>query len=298
LAKGKALRPALIDYSDEDVGNIGHLDHVNLQVPDQPLAILFYILGLGFTRDPYFNIGLRNMWANAGEQQFHLPTRPAQVIHGYIGIVVPDLEALKERLASVEEGLAGTKFSWAVKPDHIAVICPWGNHFQCYAAGPMFGDMALGIRYVEFLVGLGGAAGIARFYNQVLGAPSTTESDQHGSVGRVNIGRHQSLVFRETEESAPSYDGHHIAIYVANFSGPYGFLKNRGLISEEMRNHQFRFKEIVDPENGSKGFLVEHEIRSLHHPMFRRFLVNRDPLESARRYRRGQDALIPYQDQD
>lgn len=285
----------MIDYADEDVGNIVLLEHVNLQVPDQSLAILFYIVGLGFTRDPYFNIGLRNMWANVGEQQFHLPTRPVQVLHGHMGIVVPDFDALKERLASVEEGLAGTKFSWSVKADHIAVTCPWGNRFQCYAAGSSFGDMALGVPYVEFLIAPDRAAGIARFYDQVLGAPATTESGKQGTLARVKIGRNQSLIFREANESA-EYDGHHLAIYVANFSRPYNFLKSRGLISEEVRNHQFRFKEVVDPENGSGVFLVEHEVRSLHHPMYRRFLVNRDPVESARRYRRGRDALIPYTD--
>ena len=286
----------MADHSDEDVGNIVLLEHVNLQVPDQSLAILFYIVGLGLTRDPYFNIGLRNMWANAGEQQFHLPTRPAQVIQGHIGIVMPDLEALKERLRSVEKGLADTKFSWSMKLDHIAVTCPWGNRFHCYAAGPTFGDMALGVPYVEFLVGPGRAAGISRFYNQVLGAPSTVESSKQETLARVKIGRRQSLIFRETEESLFSYDGHHVAIYVANFSRPYGFLKERGLISEDVKNHQFRFKEVIDPESGSGLFRVEHEVRSLHHPMFRRFLVNRDPVESARHYRPGRDALIPYKD--
>ena len=64
----------MLDYSNEDVVNIVLL-HINLQVPDQALATLFYIVGLGLTRDPYFNIGVRNMWANAGEQQFHLPVR-------------------------------------------------------------------------------------------------------------------------------------------------------------------------------------------------------------------------------
>ena len=228
----------MIEYSDEDVGNVVLLEHVNVQVPDQALAIAFYIVGLGFTRDPYMNIGLHNMWANVGEQQFHLPTRPAQVIHGHIGVVVPDLGALKERLASVVETLAGTQFRWSVKTDHIAVTCPWGNRFQCYLAGPKFGDMALGIPYVEFLVAPGRAAGIARFYDQVLGAPSTTESGEQGTAGRVQIGRNQSLVFRETKEPAGDYDGHHIAIYVANFSKPYGFLKNRGLVSEDVRNHR------------------------------------------------------------
>ena len=281
------------DYSDEDVGNILLLEHINLQVPDQSLAILFYIVGLGLTRDPYFNIGLRNMWANAGEQQFHLPTRPAQVIHGHIGMVVPDLEALKERLVSVEEGLASTKFSWSAELNRVVVTCPWGNRFHCYAAREIFGDMALGIPYVEFLVEPGKAAGISRFYDQVLGAPSAVEYERDAVLARVKLGRNQSLIFRETEKRT-EYDGHHIAIYVANFSGPYGFLKSRGLISEEVRNHQFRFKEIIDPENGRGLLCVEHEVRSLHHPMFRRFLVNRDPAESARRYRPGRDALIPH----
>jgi len=32
----------------------------------------------------------------------------------------------------------------------------------------------------------------------------------------------------------------------------------------------------------------------LHHPMFNRLMVNRNPSESARRYCRGRDALIPF----
>ena len=68
------------EYAEEDVGNIVSLEHINVQVPDQSLAILFYVVGLGFTRDPYLTVGLGNMWINVGEQQFHLPTRKAQVI--------------------------------------------------------------------------------------------------------------------------------------------------------------------------------------------------------------------------
>lgn len=282
------------EFSAEDVGNIVLLEHVNLQVPDQALATIFYIVGLGLTRDPYFNIGVRNMWANAGEQQFHLPVRPTQVIQGHVGLVVPDLDALKERLASVEEPLAGTKFRWSAESGYVAATCPWGNHFRCYTAGRQFGDMALGIPYVEFSTEPDHAAGIARFYDQVLAAPAVTETDQQGPLARVKIGRNQALIFRETDETARPYDGHHIAIYVSNFSRPYAYLKQRGLISEEVRNHQFRFKEIIDPESDRVVFVVEHEVRSLHHPMFNRLMVNRDPNESARRYRRGRDALIPY----
>ena len=147
---------------------------------------------------------------------------------------------------------------------------------------------------MEFLVGPGKAAGIARFYQSVLGAPASLQSDRDGAVAKVSIGRNQALIFRETSEPLRAYDGHHIAIYVANFSGPYGFLKARGLVSEDVRNHQFRFKEIVDPDGGVGLFQIEHEVRSLHHPMFNRRFVNRDPEQSARQYRRGRDALIPH----
>lgn len=167
----------MLEHSDEDVGNLVLLEHVNLQVPDQSLATIFYILGLGLTRDPYFNIGVRNMWANIGEQQFHLPIRPVQVIHGHVGIVVPDLDALKERLAFVEEPLAETKFRWSAESEYIAVTCPWGNHFRCHAPSAKFGDMALGIPYVEFLIEPGHAAGIARFYDQAFAAPAVTETE-------------------------------------------------------------------------------------------------------------------------
>jgi len=73
------------DYSEEDVGNIISLEHVNVQISDQSLATLFYVVGMGFTRDPYLNVGLNNMWVNVGEQQFHLPTRTPQVIVGHVG---------------------------------------------------------------------------------------------------------------------------------------------------------------------------------------------------------------------
>ena len=50
---------------EENVGNILNMEHVNLTVPDQQLAALFYVSGLGFTRDPYIDFGTFNMWINA-----------------------------------------------------------------------------------------------------------------------------------------------------------------------------------------------------------------------------------------
>ncbi|MCH9036001.1 MAG: hypothetical protein IH860_01600, partial [Chloroflexi bacterium] len=100
-------------------------------------------------------------------------------------------------------------------------------------------------------------------------------------------------IFRETAEALRPYDGHHIAVYVADFSGPYRFLKRSGLITEEFANHQFRFQDIVNPKTGEKLFQLEHEVRSMRHPMYRRNLVNRDPAQSLGSYVRGRDAFAP-----
>src|SRR5262247_449736 len=170
----------MAEHTEEDVGNIISLEHVNVQISDQALATLFYVVGLGGTRDPYLNVGLNNMWINVGEQQFHLPTRNPQVIDGYIGLVVPDLAALEKRLESVAEGLKATKFSYERKSDYLLVICPWGNRYRCYASQPAFGDMTLGMPYVEFLVAPGTRDGILRFYQTVFRAPVAVESDGQG----------------------------------------------------------------------------------------------------------------------
>ena len=91
------------------------------------------------------------------------------------------------------------------------------------------------------------------------------------------MGHNQTLVFRETGDPIPDYDNHHIQVYVANFSGPYERLMERGLVSQEDGQHQYRFKDIVDPESGEVLFTLEHEVRSMTHPLFARPLVNRNP---------------------
>src|SRR3954471_19517180 len=117
-------------FAEEDVGNIILMEHVNVQVDDQSKATLFYLVGLGFTRDPHMMVGLTNMWVNLGEQQFHLPTGKPQVVRGHMGIVVPNLNELADRLKGIEEALKGTKFSWTEKGDYIEATCPWGNLFK------------------------------------------------------------------------------------------------------------------------------------------------------------------------
>ena len=131
--------------TSEDVGNIIALEHVNVTVPDQGMTILFYILGLGVTRDPYMMVGLDNMWVNVGEQQFHLPIDRAQVIPGHIGVVIPELEALQVRLAAVRDELVDTSFDWSVEDGCVEVTCPWGNRLRCYAPSYEFSETLGGL---------------------------------------------------------------------------------------------------------------------------------------------------------
>src|ERR1700753_633179 len=82
------------DRSTEDLGNSIHLEHVNVQVPDQRLATLVYVTGLGLTRDPYLMVSYGTMWVNVGRSQFHLPSGTAQVLRGHTGLVIAGREAL------------------------------------------------------------------------------------------------------------------------------------------------------------------------------------------------------------
>ena len=277
------------DRAEEDFGNVLNMEHINLTVPDQQLAALFYVTGLGFTRDPYIDFGTFNMWINVGEQQFHLPKRDAQLFRGHIGVVVPDLDDLKRRLDFIDRPMQGSAFDRDEKNDHIALTCPWGNDIRAY--GPSFGT-SLGIPFAVLDVPPDTAAGICRFYNDVLDTRARVVTNG-ATAAEVTMGGNQRLIFRETDADIPAYDGHHIAIYVSNFSRPHAALDAHGLITEESDQHQYRFQAIVDPENGETLTEIEHEVRSLKHPMFKRFLVNRNPAQSFMNYTHGRDAFVP-----
>jgi hypothetical protein len=285
------------DRSLEDVGNVVFLEHVNTQIPDQQLATLFYATGLGLTRDPYLMTGVTNMWINVGRSQFHLPTGTPQVLPGLTALVMPNVEALLERLHAVKGPLAGTRFAFRECCDGVEATSPWGNRIRCFAAGERFGPMLLGMPYVEREVPAGSAAGIARFYRSVLGTAAEVVEDTEGVLARVSVGAGQQLLFRETDAPVPAYDGHHIAIYVADFSGPYRRLRERGLVSEDVEQHQYRFQDIVDPDSGRVLATLEHEVRSMRHPLYARPLVNRNPAQSNTRYAPGyedQAWAMPY----
>jgi len=274
--------------AEEDLGNVVMLEHVNVRVPDQQLATAFYITGLGLTRDPYLMTGTNNMWVNVGRNQFHLPTGPqAQVMRGVTGLVLPGRAALLARLAGVKDVLAGTEFAFAEQEDHVAVSCPWGNRIRVHEPGPRFGRMRLGMPYVEMDAPEGSADGIARFYREVVGTAASSED----GVARAAVGPSQEIIYAETSVPQPDYDGHHVAIYIADFSGPHAKLLERGLVSEESDQSQYRFLDLIDPASGGVLFRLEHEVRSMRHPMYARPLVNRDPAVTNRHYAPGHESM-------
>jgi hypothetical protein len=277
------------DRAAEDLGNTIHLEHVNVQIPDQRLAALFYGAGLGLTRDPYLMVSDDNMWINVGRSQFHLPSGKAQVLRGHTGIVIAGREALLDRLARVRPKLADTRFDFHEHNDFVEASCPWGNRIRLYEPdSARFGRITLGIPYVEFDVPLGTADGIRRFYREFMDTPSDAINGD-GTVARVKVGKDQYLAFRESERPQPPFDGHHVQIYIVNFSRPHRRLAEHDLVTIEDNQYQYRFRDIIDPATREPLFTVEHEVRSITHPMFLRPLVNRNPVQTNRTYAAGHD---------
>ena len=286
------------DRDAQSVGNIVHLEHFNVVIPDQRLATLFYVVGLGGTRDPYLFPGLENMWVNFGRTQVHMPSRNvpprAEVLRGTAGFVVPNLADLEKRLTHAGNEIkrivpdVTTKFSWNRKGDVVEATCPWGNRVRCHEPAAEFGNVELGLAYVDFDVPQGTAEGIVRYYNEVLRAPARLEKKDRAVV---SIGRAQRLMFTETAAPQLEYDNHHIQVYIADFGTPYHWLKERDLITMETDANEWRFQWIVDPKDGRKLFQIEHEVRSMKHRLFARPLVNRNHGISNMTYEANTDAF-------
>jgi hypothetical protein len=237
-------------------------------------------MGLGLTRDPYLMAGLENMWVNVGRGQFHLPSRGTpQVVRGTTALLMPDLDALLKRLQYAQQYLEGTQFSFREAGDAVEATCPWGNRIRVHSPDPSrFGAMRVGMPYVEFEIPAGtDLTAIAKFYTDILGAIAGVGSDELGPYAWANTSAESKVIYRETNAPLPDYDGHHIQITLADFSGPHKKLLERGLISEESDQHQYRFLDIVDVDSNKPLFRIEHETRSMRHPMFNRVFINRNP---------------------
>jgi hypothetical protein len=280
------------DRATQDTGNIVNLGHVNVCIDDQHVATHYYVTGLGLTRDPFLNTGARNMWINVGMSQFHLPMGAPEVLRGVIGLVVPDREALLERLSRVRKALAGTKFEFRESNDCVETVCPWGNRIHMHAPDQdRFGRVQLGIPYVRFDVRPGTAARIARFYREIMHAPADVLKNGAGPEARVQVGEKQYVYFRETDAPERPYDRHHVQIYIADFSGPHRRLMELGLVTAESNEYEYRFKDVIDLDSREVLFSVEHETRSQTNPMYGRLLVNRNPAQTNIDYKPGHDSL-------
>jgi catechol 2,3-dioxygenase-like lactoylglutathione lyase family enzyme len=281
------------DRAAEDMGNIVNFGHINFRVPDPKLSFAFYVSGLGLTRDPYMMTGNDNMWINVGDSQFHLPTGKPTTAGVLTGLVIPDREGLLARLARVKGELEGTQFAFGETNDGVDVICPWGNRFRCHAPDrERFGPFLLNLAYMESAVSRGAASKIAAFYRGVMRARTALAEEDGGDVARVSIGQGQELVFREGDAVAQPCTEHHVQIYIADFSTPYRALAERGVISSESNQHQFNFNRIFDVETGEDVFPLDHETRSMRHPMYGRALVNRNAAQAIRNYSAGRDAFV------
>ncbi len=86
-----------------EVGRCLHLEHVNFELDGHDLATDFFIVGSGFTCDPYKRADDTNIGVNVGLLQFHLPRRGNRTppLLGLVGLVVLDLEGQPGAVVSV-----------------------------------------------------------------------------------------------------------------------------------------------------------------------------------------------------
>jgi hypothetical protein len=230
------------DRSAEDLGNVVGLEHVNVLVPDQgwrPCSTS----AAGADPRPLPDDQRRQHVGQCRQSQFHLPTGKAQVLRGRTAMVIPGRDLLVKRLENMKKPLEGTKFSFKEHDDHVTAICPWGNEYVLYEPSKRFAGMVLGMPYVEFDVPQKTAKGIAAFYSEVFGTMASVKDH----AAHVSVGYGQELIFRETDKPLAPYDGHHLQVYVANFSEPHRRLVKRKILTEESNQYQYRFNDIVDP---------------------------------------------------
>lgn len=91
-----------------------------------------------------------------------------------------------------------------------------------------------------------------------------------------------------TEEQVAAGQGIHVCIYIAMFEQKYQQLKQADLIwtnprflhldtcdtlEEAKASRQFRFKDIVDLQTGSKLLELEHETRASRHYQFMKHVL-------------------------
>jgi len=239
----QTLKELVLQAAEEDVAQtmdlngIMWLEHINLVVGSRPMAERFYLDLIGFTKDKSTSFHV-----NMGQQQFHLAAvdgETAQRITGSIGLAVPNLATVRQRLKDAldqEDDWKDTKF--AILEDDtsnycMTIQCPWGNRFHLYdiqaendsleppsdsphkmvrlhteggsyAARRMAVRGNPGIRYIEIACPVGTTSALAQFYQDMVGCTITRPTiggtkSQSPLSCCVNVGPGVHLVFVENE---------------------------------------------------------------------------------------------------
>ena len=263
---------------NQALGSITHFEHVNFRVPDHFNATLFFIEGLGLTRDPTRMVSVRNMWVNVGLQQFHLPIGDAHDFPGEVGLIVPDRARTERALATITPTLKGTKFGYKTSKKDIVVRSPWGHTFRVQDQKTAGSRLPQAVPYVRLWVPPNTAKGIARFYEKYLEVPVQVNKTRAGTEAVVNVGVGQKFRFAERKGARVVEHINHVAVYTTRYDDIYQRMQKAKLIMAPDRAEQFRFCKIVDPKTNKLLLKLEHEVRSLYHPDYRKPLVNRVPV--------------------
>lgn len=306
-------------FQNQVHNNVLILDHLNLnhEKGRHDWLRAFYFDFLGCAVDPRkaenWKRGRQTLWANIGCQQFHLPQGKddAQVLQGRVTLVYPNMNGITARLEDAQTALEGSQFSAVGADDGWRVTDPWGNQFCLVTGkdrdgrGSQPGDVSEGLGMRDLTMdcpGEANLAGIARFYESILGCSPVHTTDQ---VCSVSVGPHQTLTFQkkqglvdyslhvdlrqgegEEEEQLssdsihqqrlfPSNYGPHISMYVADLGATFDRCRNYLYVNPRFKRRaytkeqaldqcMFRILDIVDPLDPQSGPILqlEHEIRS------------------------------------
>eukprot|EP00798_Chlamydomonas_sp_ICE-L_P020990 gene20990-27848_t len=249
---------------DQDVGDIAHLEHINLEVTD--------IEG-----------GINVVWFNIGRQQFHIAKGPKtqQLPNGgAIMLVLPNVMQIAAQLEAVSLVLGDISISH-MSPTMLEVTDPFGNHYIVKESVDGFPWKA-GIANILLPCFKGTSAQIANFYESCLGAivqmPGSTRAE-------INLGAGTKLTFVEdaslgevTDEGVRALaSGWHMALYNSRFSHAFRMLETQAKTTGNNHPYKDKFMEIREgsPNHGQLIYSIAHEIRSMHHPQCFKDIYNR-----------------------
>jgi len=267
-----------------EIGSILHLEHFNFEGADRDMATIFFMDGLGLTRDPYHRIDETNMGVNIGMQQFHLPRRGATPpFHGQIGLVMPDLAGICIRLNRLTQMGKFDQTSYQLdRLDDLTlrVVSPFGIELKLHAAGSLSFLRQMGLAYVDIPVEPGKAERLQKYYQDFMVTPAVLCELEGEKSLVVTHGPYQYIRYRERKLDDYDLYNFHIAYYVTNYNAYLDRVSELGSILGDGDGRLFFFDELFDPDTGEVILRFQQEVRSIYHPDFMRPLVNRWPLIS------------------